>query len=139
MSIEKMPCESCPTYSSDTMSVCECTELLCYKNYKQGRADAIEDVELSLREAGYEYDENMSVGDNVGSAMLGAYAKGYNKGYEEKCLKVRADAIESIINLIDAYPANLDRRTEETHLIFATLSEIIMHIRQLKEQKNELF
>lgn len=76
------------------------------------KAEMIEEVELSLREAGYEYDENMGVGDNVGSAMLGAYAKGYNKGYEEKCLKVRAEAIAECFKKIE------QRLNDDTEISF---------------------
>lgn len=42
-----------------------------------------EEVVSSLAQAGYEYDENMSVDNNIGSAMLGEYAKGYRVGEED--------------------------------------------------------
>lgn len=50
------------------------------KIYNKGREDAIGEVIKSLKEVNYEYDENMSIDNNIGSAMLGEFAKGYNKG-----------------------------------------------------------
>lgn len=54
-------------------------ELLA-KIYTKGREDVIGEVIKSLKEVNYEYDENMNVDNNIGSAMLGEFAKGYNKG-----------------------------------------------------------
>lgn len=51
-------------------------------DYQEGYDDALNEVKASLEEAGYEYDENMPIGNNIGSAMLGDYAKGFNRGYE---------------------------------------------------------
>lgn len=41
------------------------------------------EVTSSLVQAGYEYDENMSIDNNIGSAMLSEYAKGYRVGEED--------------------------------------------------------
>ena len=70
------------------------------------RANIIEEVDLHLREADYEYDSNMGIGDNVGSALLKEYANGYKKGEQDGRADERAKIlmpydVESIDDLIE--------------------------------------
>ena len=58
------------------------------KSYEDWVKDTTNEIKLSLKQEGYEYDENMSVDKNIGSAMLGEYNKGYNKGFNDEQVKV---------------------------------------------------
>lgn len=60
----------------------------------------IDEVKASLKQAGYTYDENMSVDNNVGSAMLGEYAEGYKDGYSDKCEHIKSTIIGGSANIL---------------------------------------
>lgn len=52
--------------------------------YNQCKADVIDEITKSLKEVGYEYDNNMSVDNNIGSALLGEFSKGYIEGNKDR-------------------------------------------------------
>lgn len=58
---------------------------------------------------------------------------------KEHDAKIRTEAIDMAIRLVDTYPAimDIDRRTEEAHLVFAVLADIVSKLNLIKEQKNE--
>lgn len=58
------------------------------------------EVAISIKRAGYEYDDDMSIDNNIGSAMLGEYAKGYNKGYEDKCTRVKTQTVDEFVKVL---------------------------------------
>lgn len=61
------------------------------------RVGIIEEVSIHLLEAGYTYDSNMGIGDNIGSALLKEYANGYKKGEQDG----RADAIRKFAEWLE--------------------------------------
>lgn len=58
----------------------------------------IGEIKSSLAQAGYEYDENMSIDDNIGSAMIKEFARGYNKGYTDaNVIKTWKEVIDKLL------------------------------------------
>lgn len=74
------------------------------------RANIVEEVNMHLREAEYEYDSNMGIGDNIGSALLKEYANGYKKGEQDGKADERAKVLEKVLNSEKFFGNYIDAR-----------------------------